>query len=243
MSSRFSSNETPRGRIGPGAFFVLWVMLAILAACTGDSPSASEPDPALRTPASSGAESPPAIVTPYLPIPLERASPGFQRVVRAFDAVKDHALPSPPASSDDGTLSEWRESALVPWLRDRIEAIATLRTELRALRAGDRDEYLVACALLGALLDGTATELNATEISPDPSSPEHVVAVAPPERIEALREGARRAFDRCVGAGLGGIELAAWRAFCADAQSRLGVPTETEASEPDRVDGPVLGEE
>ncbi len=158
---------------------------------------------------------------PYLPLRLEATSVRFQRVWRLSVAASETPLEAPSDEASPAELRRWMSDVLVPWIQVRTEIIEACRVELRALRGGERDEHLVGAALLGYLYEDTALQLRGVRL-PVAGVPYGSVRAAPPERIEALQERARRAFERCQLAGLGAIEVTAWRQYCLEASERLG---------------------
>lgn len=199
----------------------------LITGCGGGvpEPSAAESTGAgiQRAPASTEPtdESPGIADMPYLPLRLGSTTARFQRVYRLALLASESPLEPLPEHATRADIDAWAEGVLRPWVALRSDILASCRIELRALRAGEREEHLIASALLGYLYEDTALQLRGVRI-PVPSNPRADVRAAPPERIEFLLEQARRAFERCLLAGVGALEVASYRQYCEEAITRLG---------------------
>jgi len=180
---------------------------------------------------------------PYLPLRLEGTSIRFQRMYRLATLASESPLAPLPAEATQSDVQAWARDELVPWVALRSDILAACREELRGLRGGEPDQHIIAAALLGYLYEDTALQLQGVRL-PVPGNPRADVRAAPPERIEVLLEHARRSFERCLLAGLGELEVASYRQYCAQAIERLG-PSSAEhfddeaAREADRSGGGV----
>ncbi|MCA9579585.1 MAG: hypothetical protein R3B40_05800 [Polyangiales bacterium] len=228
--------------------WTLWLVAfgGLLVGCGGserDSASTSAGTGATPRPYTAGAEeeaseSPGIADMPYLPMRLGSTTARFQRVYRLVLLASESPLVPVPDGASRAAVEVWASDVLVPWIELRSDILASCRIELRALRAGELEEHLIAAALVGYLYEDTALQLRGVRI-PTPGNPRADVRAAPPARIEFLLEQARRAFERCLLAGVGELEVASYRQYCEEAVARLGPSSleyETPSSDEDEAE-------
>jgi hypothetical protein len=193
------------------------------AGCGGSEPTGGERTASAGSEASSAPEDFTAGIAdlPYMPLRLEGTSIRFQRVYRLATLASESPLVPLPREPTQADVQAWAQRDLVPWVQLRSDIIADCRVEMRALRGGDENEHIVASALLGYLYEDTAMQLHGVRL-PVPGNPRADVRAAPEERIEVLLEYARRAFERCLMAGTGDLEVVTYRQYCEQAITRLG---------------------